>query len=181
MRFNTPGTLQRHKREGHRATAQNADVLEPSGPNGAGFHMCNQINSSAGRPCRSMFSRPYYLSRHELAIHNTRRRKVRCSICAEEKTFSRLDALRRHLQVVHPNNNVKSVLKAAEKRLNCRVVTFSRSHSDCPRVQITSFLRTVTMGTLDAKVFGQLSTIDISSNMGVSLFSWPSHAWKYDT
>jgi hypothetical protein len=29
--------------------------------------------------------------------------KVRCHLCTEEKTFSRNDALTRHMRVVHPD------------------------------------------------------------------------------
>jgi len=31
-----------------------------------------------------------------------RKQKVRCALCTEEKTFSRGDALTRHMRVVHP-------------------------------------------------------------------------------
>ncbi|MCJ1310287.1 hypothetical protein MMC25_003949 [Agyrium rufum] len=68
----------------------------------AGPHRCSQINPSTGKPCNSIFSRPYDLTRHEDTIHNSRKQKVRCTLCAEEKTFSRNDALTRHMRVVHP-------------------------------------------------------------------------------
>jgi uncharacterized Zn-finger protein len=68
----------------------------------AGPHKCERINPSTGKPCNTIFSRPYDLTRHEDTIHNARKQKVHCPICTEEKTFSRNDALTRHMRVVHP-------------------------------------------------------------------------------
>jgi hypothetical protein len=68
----------------------------------AGPHKCERINPSTGKPCNSIFSRPYDLTRHEGTIHNTRKQKLRCHLCSEEKTFTRDDALTRHMRVVHP-------------------------------------------------------------------------------
>jgi len=68
----------------------------------AGPHKCTRINPSTNKPCNTIFSRPYDLTRHEDTIHNNRKQKVRCSMCREEKTFSRNDALTRHMRVVHP-------------------------------------------------------------------------------
>ncbi|KAL8805141.1 MAG: hypothetical protein Q9182_002123 [Xanthomendoza sp. 2 TL-2023] len=65
---------------------------------------CERINPSTGKPCMAVFSRSYDLTRHEDTIHNSsKRRKVRCQLCTEEKTFSRNDALTRHMRVVHPD------------------------------------------------------------------------------
>ncbi|KAF5543543.1 26S proteasome subunit RPN4 [Fusarium mexicanum] len=110
LRFETPALLQKHKREGHRQT-QN---LGPSQPRNmgmtsallntqAGPHRCDRINPSTGKPCHTVFSRPYDLTRHEDTIHNARKQKVRCDLCTEEKTFSRADALTRHYRVCHPD------------------------------------------------------------------------------
>ncbi|KAF5597504.1 26S proteasome subunit RPN4 [Fusarium pseudocircinatum] len=110
LRFETPALLQKHKREGHRQT-QN---LGPSQPRNmgmtsallntqAGPHRCDRINPSTGKPCNTVFSRPYDLTRHEDTIHNARKQKVRCDLCTEEKTFSRADALTRHYRVCHPD------------------------------------------------------------------------------
>lgn len=110
-RFETPAKLQKHKREAHR---QNSPIAGPtSAPTGptnlglrnsqAGPHKCERINPSTGKPCNSIFSRPYDLTRHEDTIHNARKQKVRCHLCTEEKTFSRNDALTRHMRVVHPD------------------------------------------------------------------------------
>lgn len=68
----------------------------------AGPHKCSRINPSTNKPCNTIFSRPYDLTRHEDTIHNGRKQKVRCPMCREEKTFSRNDALTRHMRVVHP-------------------------------------------------------------------------------
>lgn len=68
----------------------------------AGPHKCTRINPSTNKPCNTIFSRPYDLTRHEETIHNGRKTKVRCPMCREEKTFSRNDALTRHMRVVHP-------------------------------------------------------------------------------
>jgi len=110
QRFETPQKLQKHKREGHR----NANVATIASPvasasaaltdrnSQAGPHKCERINPTTGKPCNTIFSRPYDLTRHEDTIHNARKQKVRCALCAEEKTFSRNDALTRHMRVVHP-------------------------------------------------------------------------------
>jgi 26S proteasome regulatory subunit N4 len=129
LRFETPVKLQRHKREAHRGSGSvvgssssmigSGSALGSNGSqNGSGEtgmtsaaqklnsqsgpHKCERINPSTGKPCNTIFSRPYDLTRHEDTIHNTRKQKLRCNLCAEEKTFSRNDALTRHMRVVHP-------------------------------------------------------------------------------
>ncbi|KAJ4518865.1 hypothetical protein HRR83_003845 [Exophiala dermatitidis] len=107
LRFESPAQLQKHKREGHKqasptgATSPNLALRNSQ----AGPHRCDRINPSTGKPCNSVFSRPYDLTRHEDTIHNGRKQKVRCHLCTEEKTFSRNDALTRHMRVVHPDVN----------------------------------------------------------------------------
>ena len=111
LRFETPAKLQKHKREAHRQTSPTAGPASaPAGPTNlglrnsqAGPHKCERTNPSTGKPCNSIFSRPYDLTRHEDTIHNARKQKVRCHLCTEEKTFSRNDALTRHMRVVHPD------------------------------------------------------------------------------
>lgn len=111
LRFETPAKLQRHKREGHRNSASLAGGGEEGGMTSAalrntqnGPHKCERINPSTGKPCNTIFSRPYDLTRHEDTIHNARKQKVRCHLCTEEKTFSRNDALTRHFRVCHPDH-----------------------------------------------------------------------------
>ena len=108
LRFETPSLLQKHKREGHRQTqgigsggdlGMTSNLLNTQ----AGPHRCDRINPSTGKPCGTIFSRPYDLTRHEDTIHNARKLKVRCDLCTEEKTFSRADALTRHYRVCHPD------------------------------------------------------------------------------
>ena len=105
-RFESPGKLQRHKREAHRQTTPGGHLITHRDTtlrnSQAGPHKCERINPSTGKPCNSVFSRPYDLTRHEDTIHNARKQKVRCHLCTEEKTFSRNDALTRHMRVVHP-------------------------------------------------------------------------------
>ncbi|PGH03721.1 26S proteasome regulatory subunit N4 [Blastomyces parvus] len=110
LRFETPAKLQKHKREAHRQTTPGSHAMARDSSAGslamrnsqAGPHRCERINPSTGKPCNSVFSRPYDLTRHEDTIHNARKQKVRCHLCTEEKTFSRNDALTRHMRVVHP-------------------------------------------------------------------------------
>ncbi|KAL1978208.1 hypothetical protein VTN31DRAFT_1067 [Thermomyces dupontii] len=104
LRFETPAQLQKHKREAHRSTMPGTrDGSLGMRNSQAGPHRCERINPSTGKPCNSVFSRPYDLTRHEDTIHNSRKQKVRCHLCTEEKTFSRNDALTRHMRVVHPD------------------------------------------------------------------------------
>ncbi|KAL3602568.1 hypothetical protein FPOAC2_06878 [Fusarium poae] len=111
LRFETPAQLQKHKREGHRQTQtmgparpRDNGMTSPSLLNSqAGPHRCDRINPSTSKPCNTVFSRPYDLTRHEDTIHNAKKQKVRCDLCTEEKTFSRADALTRHYRVCHPD------------------------------------------------------------------------------
>ncbi|KAL8940678.1 MAG: hypothetical protein Q9211_002152 [Gyalolechia sp. 1 TL-2023] len=123
-RFETAAKLQKHRREAHRSspprvmaaapttssTTPASSATTPSSSNApanrnqqAGPHKCDRINPSTGKPCNTVFSRSYDLTRHEDTIHNNRKQKVRCHLCTEEKTFSRNDALTRHMRVVHPD------------------------------------------------------------------------------
>jgi 26S proteasome regulatory subunit N4 len=111
MRFETPSKLQKHKRDGHRQSPtqaastgniSNAADAAANRNSQAGPHKCERLNPTTGKPCNSIFSRPYDLTRHEDTIHNARKQKVKCQLCTDEKTFSRNDALTRHLRVVHP-------------------------------------------------------------------------------
>jgi hypothetical protein len=113
LRFETPALLQKHKREGHRqahglggtrrAESVGAGMTSSLFNSQAGPHRCDRINPSTGKPCNTIFSRPYDLTRHEDTIHNARKQKVRCDLCTDEKTFSRADALTRHYRVCHPD------------------------------------------------------------------------------
>lgn len=117
-RFDAAAKLHKHRREAHRASVQHAST--PTTPtsathnaqaaannlsrnNAPGPHKCEKVNPQTGKPCNTNFSRSYDLTRHEETIHNNRKQKVRCHLCTEEKTFSRNDALTRHMRVVHPD------------------------------------------------------------------------------
>lgn len=117
-RFDAAGKLQKHRREAHGPASQYAST--PTTPtsatpnpqaaannvsrnNAPGPHRCDKVNPQTGKPCNTVFSRSYDLTRHEDTIHNNRKSKVHCQLCTEEKTFSRNDALTRHMRVVHPD------------------------------------------------------------------------------
>ncbi len=121
-RFDTSAKLVKHRRDSHRAsspygptsssnnhssasTSHNPQAAQNnvSRNNAPGPHKCEKMNPSTGKPCNTVFSRSYDLTRHEDTIHNSRKQKVRCHLCTEEKTFSRNDALTRHMRVVHPD------------------------------------------------------------------------------
>jgi Zinc finger, C2H2 type len=103
IRFETPAKLLKHKREDHRhPSSPSPSVIRDLNSQTRPFR-CEQINPSTGKPCRTIFSRPYDLTRHEDTIHNARKPKIRCLLCTEEKSFSRSDAMARHMRVVHPD------------------------------------------------------------------------------
>lgn len=65
-------------------------------------HRCEHINPVTGKPCNKVFSRPYDLIRHQDTIHAKVRKTFRCEMCGDNsKTFSRMDALSRHIRVKH--------------------------------------------------------------------------------
>ena len=118
-RFDVASKLQKHRREAHRSsprastpttplsatTSNNTQATANNGSRNSapGPHKCDKVNPTSGKPCNTVFSRSYDLTRHEDTIHNNRKQKVRCHLCTEEKTFSRNDALTRHMRVVHPD------------------------------------------------------------------------------
>lgn len=111
QRFGTPALLQKHKREGHgQALGLNDHTLRrPEGPAAShsdiqtAINKCERVNPSTGKPCHTIFSRPYDLTRHEDIIHNGRKPMWRCNVCLEDKPFSRENALTRHFRVCHPD------------------------------------------------------------------------------
>lgn len=71
-------------------------------------HFCMAINPVTKEPCMKKFSRPYDLIRHQNTIHASKKKIFRCLICIQElgsegyqRTFSRNDALSRHVKVKH--------------------------------------------------------------------------------
>jgi hypothetical protein len=106
QRFTTSTKLQKHRREAHRKSAPSGNSVSTAAAIASrnaqpGPHRCMRVNPSTGKPCNTVFSRPYDLTRHEDTIHNSAKEKVRCELCNDEKTFSRSDALVRHRRVKH--------------------------------------------------------------------------------
>jgi len=106
QRFTTSTKLQKHRRDAHRKAVPSGNSVSSAAAIAArnaqpGPHRCMRINPSTNKPCNTVFSRPYDLTRHEDTIHNSAKEKVRCEICNDEKTFSRPDALVRHRRVKH--------------------------------------------------------------------------------
>ena len=73
--------------------------------------------------CKKSFSRPYDLVRHTKTIHSKQKKLYRCLICIKElgdveghkKTFSRGDALSRHIKLKHELNIGDESLRFAMK------------------------------------------------------------------
>lgn len=100
QRFPTTNKMAKHRREAHRQTTPGSRGDGVARSHHPGPHRCTRTNPTTNKPCNTIFSRPYDLTRHEDTIHNTHREKVRCEICNDEKTFSRQDALTRHKKVI---------------------------------------------------------------------------------
>lgn len=69
---------------------------------------CRLVNLITNEPCMAEFSRIYDLTRHQNTIHAKKKIVFRCSECIKmmghegySKTFSRLDALTRHIKSKH--------------------------------------------------------------------------------
>jgi hypothetical protein len=106
QRFTTSTKLQKHRREAHRKSAPSGNSVSSAAAIASrnaqpGPHRCMRVNPSTGKPCNTVFSRPYDLTRHEDTIHNIAKAKARCEICDDDKFFSRSDALVRHRRVKH--------------------------------------------------------------------------------
>lgn len=84
------------------AAAAAAPATTPNRNNQAGPHKCTRPNPNTNKPCNTVFSRSYDLTRHEETVHNRSKVKIQCALCTVEKTFSRGDALARHARVMHP-------------------------------------------------------------------------------
>ncbi|CCD22798.1 stress-regulated transcription factor RPN4 NDAI_0A06440 [Naumovozyma dairenensis CBS 421] len=90
-------------------------------------YTCRIINLTTNEPCSAQFSRSYDLTRHQNTIHASKKTVFRCSECIKllgsngfEKTFSRLDALTRHIKSKHENLNTferRQVTKFAKENI----------------------------------------------------------------
>lgn len=97
-------------------------------------HQCDLINPSSGQPCNKQFSRPYDLIRHQETIHASKKKIFRCVICegrynggvgnGKLKTFSRGDALSRHIKVKHGLGGQEAVDLINEAKENVEYVLF---------------------------------------------------------
>ncbi|KAK9470330.1 uncharacterized protein V1510DRAFT_370397, partial [Dipodascopsis tothii] len=97
-RFPRAHNLQLHKRT-HNVTPPRKKL--PLSAH-VGPHRCTWINPSTGKVCNKVFSRPYDLIRHQDTIHASSRKTFKCDLCGDDtKTFSRQDALARHIRVKH--------------------------------------------------------------------------------
>ncbi|KAH3684887.1 hypothetical protein WICPIJ_004130 [Wickerhamomyces pijperi] len=70
-------------------------------------HQCQLINPVTKKPCLKVFSRPYDLIRHQETLHAPSKKIFRCMVCNQlsggkaKKSFSRCDALSRHIKIKH--------------------------------------------------------------------------------
>ena len=66
-----------------------------------GHHRCEMALPN-GEACHKAFTRPYDLARHQETIHAEVRKMFTCPECGDDsKTFSRMDALSRHIRIKH--------------------------------------------------------------------------------
>lgn len=107
----SPSATSRRKTVGNKRTHQSPAPLEHvSGDpaNGTEIYTCKIMNHITEQPCSAQFSRSYDLTRHQNTIHAKKKAVFRCSECISslgqegyQKTFSRLDALTRHIKSKH--------------------------------------------------------------------------------
>ncbi|KAK6463230.1 hypothetical protein DFJ63DRAFT_312553 [Scheffersomyces coipomensis] len=104
---NTKSKMSSSGKSSHSHNSITAAEISANNPN----HQCDLINPSTGVSCNKQFSRPYDLIRHQETIHASKKKIFRCVICegrlngglgnGKDKTFSRGDALSRHIKVKH--------------------------------------------------------------------------------
>ena len=96
-------------------------------------HFCTLVNPSTGQACNKQFSRPYDLIRHQETIHAPKKKIFRCVICegrlnggpgnGKSKTFSRGDALSRHIKVKHGLLGKEAINLINEAKENVEYIT----------------------------------------------------------
>lgn len=90
-----------HKRKTTRKRATFSHRSSPSSSSHLTPHVCN-MTFSDGSECHRSFTRPYDLARHQETLHAAVRKMYTCEVCGtHSKTFSRLDALSRHMRLKH--------------------------------------------------------------------------------
>lgn len=99
-------TVTRHR--GQHSRVRSLDSTKTNYQNLTDQHVCLITNPVTKEPCSKKFSRPYDLIRHQKTIHASKKKIFRCLICIQElgsegyqRTFSRNDALSRHVKVKH--------------------------------------------------------------------------------
>jgi len=97
-RFDKSQSLQMHRRNSHGKTSGSGLSGQRFGNNS---HRCDYVDPITGKVCNTVFSRPYDLVRHHETKHSAKRPEFICPHCIERKSFSRGDALQRHLRVKH--------------------------------------------------------------------------------
>ncbi|KAI5310271.1 hypothetical protein KEM55_009205, partial [Ascosphaera atra] len=98
LRFRHRRQMAAHRRSDHRqsTSSPSSKSLKLSGK-----QICLRHNLRTGKPCDTLYTRPYDFTRHERQNHNPRAAKKTCHLCHTGKTFSRKDALERHWRTVH--------------------------------------------------------------------------------
>jgi rubredoxin len=104
-RFDKSQPLQVHRRNSHGKGSGPPSLNQGKFSNTS--HRCDWIDPSTGKMCNTVFSRPYDLIRHYETKHSAKRQEFICPHCEDKKSFSRSDALRRHLRVKHPSSGRK--------------------------------------------------------------------------
>lgn len=86
---------------GARGRRQTSVGASSAASNAGRPHRCEALMPD-GRMCGKYFSRPYDLVRHHETIHSSARKTFTCELCGSaSRTFSRMDALSRHMRVKH--------------------------------------------------------------------------------
>lgn len=106
-------------------------LLNDNNNNNEDVFICKAINHDTNKPCLAKFSRPYDLTRHHNTIHSKNKIVFHCLECVKnlgnegyDKTFSRLDALSRHIKSKHSflsNDEKKKIRAFAKKSLTGKV------------------------------------------------------------
>jgi len=104
-RFDKSQPLQLHRRNSHGRGSGLPSLNQHRFSNTA--HRCDWEDPATGKMCNTIFSRPYDLIRHYETKHSAKRQEFICPHCEDKKSFSRSDALRRHLRVKHPSSGRK--------------------------------------------------------------------------
>lgn len=107
-RSSTPSFSNGINSTGHRVEKKSrTSSISKSFSNVEESHQCQLINPVTKKPCLKIFSRPYDLIRHQETLHAPSKKIFRCMVCNQlsggkaKKSFSRCDALSRHIKIKH--------------------------------------------------------------------------------